>query len=233
MSHGNIRTRQKSSGWYERFRKLIATHLAPTLKFLTVGGLVFFVDAAIYNALVFWDPSVEDGILGNIGLGGWGRGVLFSQPLTAKIIAISFASILTYIGNRLWTFRDRGARTTPRSLAAFVLVNIIATLLQLACLGFSRYVLGFDSQLADNISGTIIGQLISTSFRYITYGRYVFTPGAILPGERHAHAHQHESEPPVSVGTSHHLPFANPDQMGHHEYVHQTRAGIEPDRPAR
>jgi hypothetical protein len=56
----------------------------------------------------------------------------------------------------------------------FLLINLIATALQLSCLGFSRYVLGLDSVLADNISGTLIGQVVSTSFRYITYGRFVF-----------------------------------------------------------
>ena len=44
----------------------------------------------------------------------------------------------------------------------FILINLIATALQLSCLGFSRYVLGLDTVLADNISGTFIGQIVST-----------------------------------------------------------------------
>lgn len=145
---------------------LLARHAGPTAKFLVVGGLVFLVDAALYNLLVFWDP-----------LHGWGEGLLHSRPLLAKIITVAFASCLTYLGNRLWTFSDRPVLRNGRSVAAFVLVNLIATALQLACLGFSRYVLGLDSPLADNISGTFIGQIVSTSFRYVTYGRYVFPAG--------------------------------------------------------
>ncbi|MGY5765202.1 GtrA family protein [Brachybacterium sp. DNPG3] len=142
---------------------LLREHLGSSLKFLVVGGIVFFVDAAMYNAMVFWNPGE-----------GWGQGILHGHPLIAKTLSIAIASCLTYLGNRLWTFSDRPAPHTGRSIAAFILVNIIATLLQLACLAFSRYVLGLDSPLADNISGTFVGQVVSTSFRYVTYGRFVF-----------------------------------------------------------
>ena len=142
---------------------LAAEHLRPTLKFLAVGGAVFLFDAAMYNLLVFWDPG-----------SGWGHGLMHSNPLTAKLLTIAVASCLTYLGNRLWTFGDRPRPHTGRSVVLFILVNVIAAGLQLGCLGFSRYVLGLDSVLADNISGTFIGQIVSTSFRYITYGRFVF-----------------------------------------------------------
>ena len=76
------------------------------------------------------------------------------SPLTAKIISVAIASCLTYLGNRLWTFGDRPRPDTTRSIMMFILVNVIAAALQLSCLAFSRYVLGLDSVLADNISGT-------------------------------------------------------------------------------
>ena len=49
-----------------------------------------------------------------------------------------------------------------------------ARFLRLGCLGCSRYVLGLDSAFADNVSGTFIGQVVSTTFRYFTYGKFVF-----------------------------------------------------------
>ena len=113
---------------------LFAEHLRPTLKFLVVGGIVFLLDAAMYNLLVFWHPTH-----------GWGEGLMHASPLTAKIIAIAIASCLTYLGNRLWTFGDRPRPDTTRSIMMFILINLIATALQLSCLGFSRYVLGLDS----------------------------------------------------------------------------------------
>ena len=147
----------------DRAGALVDEHLRSTMKFLVVGGLVFLLDAAMYNLLVFWHPTE-----------GWGHGLLHGTPLTAKVLTIAAASCLTYLGNRLWTFADRPRPETTRSIMLFVLVNLIATGLQLACLAFSRYVLGLDSPLADNISGTFIGQVVSTSFRYVTYGRLVF-----------------------------------------------------------
>lgn len=147
----------------DRASALVDDHLRSTLKFLIVGGLVFLLDAAMYNLLVFWHPTQ-----------GWGEGLMHGSPLTAKVLTIAVASCLTYLGNRLWTFGDRPRPDTTRSIMLFILVNVIATGLQLACLAFSRYVLGLDSPLADNISGTFIGQIVSTSFRYVTYGRLVF-----------------------------------------------------------
>lgn len=150
-------------------RGVIARHLGSSLKFLLVGGVVFLIDAALYNLLVFWHPT-----------DGWGRGLLFTHPVTAKVLTIALASVLTYLGNRLWTFGDRPVAATSRSIVAFGVVNLIASALQLGCLAFSRYALGLDSPLADNISGTLIGQAVSTAFRYVTYGRFVF-PAATEP----------------------------------------------------
>lgn len=128
-------------------------------KFLVIGGLAFLVDAATYNLLVFWVT---------------GEGPLFAQPLVAKIIAVALATIVTYIGNRFWTFSSRRLSRRYSRYVVFALLNVIAVVIQLACLGFSRYVLGLDSVLADNIAGTLIGQVLATLFRFFTYSRYVF-----------------------------------------------------------
>jgi len=133
-------------------------HLRRGASFLVIGGLGFVVDAATYNALVFWG----------------GEGPLSDLPLVAKVVAIAVASVVTYFGSHFWTFRDRRAPMSGRSVAAFVTVNVLAILLQLACLGFSRYVLGLDGPVADNVSGTLVGQVLATGFRYVAYGRWVF-----------------------------------------------------------
>ena len=130
------------------------------IEFLIIGGLAFVVDAGVYNALVFLGPV--------------SRGILFEQPIIAKVIAIILASVASYYGNRVLTYRDRDARLTLGRGVSFVVINVIAALLQIACLGVSRYVLGYDSIIADNISGTIVGQIIATAFRYVTYPIWVY-----------------------------------------------------------
>lgn len=127
--------------------------------FLVIGGVAFVVDALTYNALVFWVT---------------GHGPMSHLPITAKIIAIVVASIVTYVGNRFWTFNDRHLPRKFSRYALFVVFNLVAMGLQLGCLWFSRYVLGLDSVLADNIAGTLIGQALATLFRFITYDRFVF-----------------------------------------------------------
>lgn len=117
------------------------------------------VDALTYNALVFWVT---------------GHGPMFDEPIWAKIIAIVVASIVTYIGNRYWTFNDRHLPHRWSRYALFAVFNLVAIGLQLGCLAFSRYVLGLDGVLADNVSGTFIGQALATVFRYVTYDRFVF-----------------------------------------------------------
>lgn len=140
----------------------IRSHLRRGSSFLLVGGVAFLIDAGTYNALVFWG----------------GNGPLFDWPIAAKVIAITVASVATYIGNHLWTFRDRRVAPSFGQVALFLGINGGAVLLQLGCLAFSRYVLGLSDPVSDNISGTFIGQALATVFRYVAYDRWVFPRSA-------------------------------------------------------
>jgi putative flippase GtrA len=126
--------------------------------FLVVGAIGFLVDAGTYNLLVFWG----------------GTGVLYRAPLPAKIIAIGLATVVTYFGNKWWTFAHKQGGSAAREYLLYAVFNVIAIALQLGCLGFSRYVLGLAGPLPDNISGTLIGQIVAVVFRYWAYDRFVF-----------------------------------------------------------
>ncbi|WP_308163016.1 GtrA family protein [Nocardia alni] len=127
--------------------------------FLVVGAIGFLVDAGTYNLLVFWG----------------GHGILFHIPLVAKIISIVVATVVTYFGNKWWTFAHRGGGSKTREYLLYAVFNVIAIGLQLGCLGFSRYVLHLSTPLSDNISGTLIGQIVAVIFRYWAYDTFVFT----------------------------------------------------------
>ncbi len=132
---------------------------AKAFAFLVVGGLAFVVDAVTFNLLTFWID---------------GRGPLHDLPVLSKIIAIAIATVVTYVGNRYWTF---GARKIDRRMSryvVFVALNLVAMGIQLGCLAFSHYVLGLEGPVADNVSGTLIGQALATLFRFFTYDRWVF-----------------------------------------------------------
>lgn len=142
-------------------------------KFGTVGALVFVLDLALYNLLVF-------------GLPGGGPGPLHEWPLWGKTVSVAVATVCSWLGNRLWTFRHRHSEGVPQEFALFLFFNAVGLGIALGCLAFSRYLLGLDSQLADNISGNGIGLVLGTLFRFWAYRTFVFR-GELAAEEREAH----------------------------------------------
>lgn len=154
-----------------RALRLLREQLIPALQFLLIGGIAFLIDYLVFNMLVYAAPWPGS------------HGPMFSMPMPAKLIAIALASVFTYVGNKLWTFSSRQSRVTGRRLAIFVLLNLVAMGIQEACLGVSRYALGFHSWQSDNISGTLIGQALATIFRYVSYRRWVFPDDSLTSSD--------------------------------------------------
>jgi putative flippase GtrA len=128
------------------------------LAFAVVGGIGYLVDVAVFNLLRYaGDP-----------------GVLENRPLTAKAISVVVATIVTYVGNRHWTWRDRAWSSTHREFAIFVVLNGVGMAIALACLAVSHYVLGLTGPVADNVSANGIGLALGTAFRFWSYRRWVF-----------------------------------------------------------
>ncbi len=142
----------------DSLRHKVVTALRQGSAFLVVGAIGFLVDAGTYNVLVFWG----------------GDGVLNQAPLLAKIMSILVATVVTYFGNKWWTFAHKQGGSPAREYLLYTVFNVVAIGLQLGCLGFSRYVLHLSSPLADNISGTLIGQIVAVVFRYWAYDTFVF-----------------------------------------------------------
>jgi putative flippase GtrA len=141
-----------------RLRGAIDVFYRELLKFGVVGAAAFVVDAGGYNLLVY----------------GGGSGPLRYKPITASVISVSASVVVSWIGSRWWTFRHRQRVPVHHELALFVLINAIGLLIAAACLGFSRYVIGVDGVVADNISKTLIGTGLATVFRFWAYRKFVF-----------------------------------------------------------
>jgi putative flippase GtrA len=137
------------------------------LKFGVVGAVAFVIDLGTYNILVF-GPHL---------LGMFSQqntvGVLHDRPLTARIIAATVSTLVAWVGNRMWTFRHRRNRQPSHELALYLLLNVVAMIISVACLGMSRYVFGLHTQLADNITN-IFGIALGTLFRFWSYRKFVF-----------------------------------------------------------
>lgn len=147
-----------SGGLLHRLRDTVDVLYREMLKFGVVGAGAFVIDAGGFNLLVY----------------GGGHGPLHHRPLTAKIISASVSVVAAWLGNRYWTFRRRRRPEVHHELLLFAAVNGIGLLIAVLCLGISRYVLGLESPVADNISGTIVGTALGTLFRFWAYRRFVF-----------------------------------------------------------
>jgi putative flippase GtrA len=141
-----------------QLRQLIRQLLREGIKFLTVGGVGYLVAVGTFNLLRF----------------AGGEGPLYDKPLTAQIIATVLATLVTYGGNRSWTWRHRARSGYAREYAIFFILNAAALGIGVACLAISHYVLGFTSPLADNLAANVVGVGLGTIFRFWSYRKFVF-----------------------------------------------------------
>ena len=132
------------------------------IKFAFVGGTTWIIDTAVFLVL---------------------KGtVLNEKPLTAKIIAVLVATIVSYVLNREWSFRTRGGRERHHEALLFFLVSGIGVAVYSAPLAASRYLFHLQEpevslltqEIADFVSGQILGTLVGMAFRWWAFRRFVF-----------------------------------------------------------
>jgi putative flippase GtrA len=129
------------------------------LKFGVVGFAGYIVDVGLFNLL---------------RLGVFGEGHALQGPLGAKVLSVSVAVLVTWFGNRYWTFRDHRRKNYLLELGEFAAVAAGGLLIGLLCLWISHYVLGFDNLVADNIAANVVGLALGTAFRFFLYRFWVY-----------------------------------------------------------
>jgi putative flippase GtrA len=141
-------------------------------KFLLVGGICFLATAFINYALKLT--------------------VLHEKPVTALAFATVLATILSYVLNREWSFRARGGRERHHEAALFFAVSAVGIALNVIPLWISRYALDLRvpdvsrpvQEIADFVSGMILGTLIAMVFRLWAFKRFVFPHAQSRPARR-------------------------------------------------
>lgn len=131
-------------------------------KFLVVGGVCFLTTTSVNYALKLT--------------------VLHDKPVTALALATLVSTILSYVLNREWSFRTRGGRERHHEAALFFSVSAVGVVLNSIPLWISRYVLLLSvpevsrpvQELADFVSGIIVGTLLAMCFRLWAFKRFVF-----------------------------------------------------------
>lgn len=118
--------------------------------------------------------------------------VLQAKPVTALAIATVVATAFAYLLSRRWAFHTRGGRRRLHEAALFFTVNAIAVTINLCPPLISRYVLRLEvpevsfvaQEIADFVSGMLLGTAAGSAFRWWGYRRWVFP----VAGARHASA---------------------------------------------
>jgi putative flippase GtrA len=137
-------------------RRIIAARVE-LMKFGSVGAIAYIANLGLFNLLVHFPISPLD-----------------DRPVTGSLLAGFVSILVAYFGNRFWTWKDRPRRAMSREIALFFIINGIGILISAAVLYISRYILGFQSALADNIAANVIGIGLGTIFRFWSYRVWVF-----------------------------------------------------------
>lgn len=122
--------------------------------FSAVGAVAFVVDVGLFNLL--------------------NETVLQGNPVTAKVLSVTVATAVSWLGSRYLTFRHTRGRSLRSETLLFALTNAVGLLIAAGCLVVSNYVLGLTGPVADNISGNVVGVALGNVFRYFAYRYIVF-----------------------------------------------------------
>lgn len=105
------------------------------------------------------------------------RAWLGGSPVTSVVVPTMVSTLVSYLANRFWTFRDRDSDGSGREVVIFFALNGVGMLIQVLCTGFTYYTLGLHGGIAYNL-GLLAGLGLGSAFRYWSYKKWVFTPTA-------------------------------------------------------
>jgi putative flippase GtrA len=121
-------------------------------KFGVVGGIGFVVSLVGADLLRY-----------DLGVGKY----------KAVTVATLAATVVTFIGNRYWTYRHRPRRGTARESVLFFVMNGIGILIQYACIAIIQDGMGLAGKLWYNVAN-LLGIAIGTCFRFYSYRKWVW-----------------------------------------------------------
>jgi putative flippase GtrA len=127
---------------------------AEVAKFLVVGGFCFVLDTLLANWFHF-----------GLGLG----------PTTSKTLSTVIATVVSYVGNRVWSFAHRvdADNGHGQDLGVYAAINLVGLVITLVPVAGTHYLLGETGKVAFNVS-QVLGTAVATVFRFWAYRRYVF-----------------------------------------------------------
>ncbi|MFC7447581.1 GtrA family protein [Rhodococcus daqingensis] len=142
------------------FRDVVLRH-HELIKFAIVGGTTMVFDLAIFYSLSLT--------------------ILEQKPVVAKIISGVMATILSYILNREWSFKNRGGRERHHEALLFFTISGIGVVIAAAPLFIANNIFDIRASaslttlvIVDFVLNYIIGNLLQMIFRFWALRRFAF-----------------------------------------------------------
>jgi putative flippase GtrA len=139
-------------GLIERGTRLFHEMFHEVAKFGVIGVIGFVVTEVGFNLLHF------DAKLG---------------LLTSDVLATAIAAVVTFAGNKYWTFRHRAGHGTARETIIFVVLNGVGALIQYAFVWTAKNGFGVSDKYLLNVA-FLIGIGVATLFRFWSYRKWVW-----------------------------------------------------------
>jgi putative flippase GtrA len=142
-------------------RRSTAEAVAEAARFMAVGAISTAVAIVLYNWLAYepyhlWSP-------------------LHHHVTWSYIVSHTAGMLVSYELSRRWTFRNRSGNKAGEGFISYAVINIITmTTIPLGCLWLSRHAFDLTSPLADNLSGNVVGLLLSQVARFYLFRTFVF-----------------------------------------------------------
>jgi putative flippase GtrA len=132
------------------------------VKFVIVGGTCYLITTVVYD-LLKWT-------------------VLSDHAVISLTIATIVSTIASYFLNREWSFKERGGRSRHTEMSLFVLVNVVAIVINAVPLWFARGVLHLYEphvsrlvqEVSDFTAAMVLGTAFAMVFRLWAFRRWVF-----------------------------------------------------------
>ena len=130
-------------------------------RFMAVGAISTSVAVLLYNWLAYEPYGLASPLHHHIT---W-----------SYIVSHGIGMLVSYELSRRWTFKHRADRKPGEGFLSYAVINILTMVtIPLGCLWVSRHVLDLTSGLADNLSGNVVGLLVSQVARFFLFRRFVF-----------------------------------------------------------
>lgn len=134
--------------------------LKEAAKFGVIGALAFVVDTLTFAYLIY-------------GMPGPGDGPLFGHYKISSAVATLVATLVSWVGNRYWTFRDKRNVKRTRELLLFGFFNAVGLAITVGCVMLAVDVLDLRG-LGWETTARSVGIVLGTLFRFWTYRTFVF-----------------------------------------------------------